>query len=418
MTAPRELARNVWSSAVTSVEARAREAPTHPASPTIPSKSDQSEPTQLSPRAWAATGCRLSPRLRVHGLCAFRGAIRLARVVTQPEDAARLGHHLGHVVESPRLESVSDSLHLPLLDDVALQLRVRLVVEYERRRVATLPSHRRLLVLPLVRLLLEERLELGELVEPSRGTRDELRATEGLVALEEETRVAGDDERRGRQQDDPGDDTSTGPGHHLGRRSRAGCYDRADRGAVPSSFGGRNRERRRIFASMVRLPSPRFQTRVARWTRRRAGRRTSPRRRPASGLTARSARVFETSACPSSSRRTSWSRRRCALAPPTDFSPPTPPSIANNDDSIPSPLPCPLPQIEFASVHLPRMCEAFDRASAADLPADHRDQSWSWVDDAVPAVVSVSRHPVVPRRRPNPHPRPRSPTRPIPNPGF
>ena len=196
------------------------------------------------------------------------------------------------------------------------------------------------------------------------------------------------------------------------------CYDRADRGAVPSSFGGRNRERRRIFASMVRLPSPRFQTRVARWTRRRAGRRTSPRRRPASGLTARSARVFETSACPSSSRRTSWSRRRCALAPPTDFSPPTPPSIANNDDSIPSPSPRPLPQIEFASVHLPRMCEAFDRASAADLPADHRDQSWSWVDDAVPAVVSVSRHPVVPRRRPNPHPRPRSPTRPIPNPGF
>lgn len=84
----------------------------------------------------------------------------------------------------------------------------------------------------------------------------------------------------------------------------------------------------------------------------------------------------------------------------------------------PSPSPRPLPQIEFASVHLPRMCEAFDRASAADLPADHRDQSWSWVDDAVPAVVSVSRHPVVPRRRPNPNPRPRSPTRPIPNPGF
>ena len=165
------------------------------------------------------------------------------------------------------------------------------------------------------------------------------------------------------------------------------------------------------FASMVRLPSPRFQTRVARWTRRRAGRRTSPRRRPASGLTARSARVFETSACPSSSRRTSWSRRRCALAPPTDFSPPTPPSIANNDDSSPSPSPNPLPQIEFASVHLPRMCEAFDRARAADLPADHRDQSWSWVDDAVPAVVSVSRHPVVPRRRPNPSPIP-DPTRP------
>ena len=78
------------------------------------------------------------------------------------------------------------------------------------------------------------------------------------------------------------------------------------------------------FASKVRLPSPRFQTRVARWTRRRAGRRTSPRRRPASGLTARSARVFETSACPSSSRRTSWSRRRCALAPPTDFFSPYP----------------------------------------------------------------------------------------------
>jgi len=97
------------------------------------------------------------------------------------------------------------------------------------------------------------------------------------------------------------------------------------------------------FASMVRLPSPRFQTRVARWTRRRAGRRTSPRRQPASGLTARSARVFETSACPSSSRRTSWSRRRCALAPPTDFSPPTPPSIANNDDSFPFPLPQPAP---------------------------------------------------------------------------
>ena len=78
----------------------------------------------------------------------------------------------------------------------------------------------------------------------------------------------------------------------------------------------------------IRISAPgclRFQTRVARWTRRRAGRRTSPRRRPASGPTARSARVSETSACPSSSRRTSWSRRRCALAPPTDFSPPTPP---------------------------------------------------------------------------------------------
>lgn len=362
-------------------------------------------------------GCRLSPRLRVHGLCAFRGAIRLARVVTQPEDAARLGHHLGHVVESPRLESVSDSLHLPLLDDVALQLRVRLVVEYERRRVATLPSHRRLLVLPLVRLLLEERLELGELVEPSRGTRDELRATEGLVALEEETRVAGDDERHGRQQDDPGDDTSTGPGHHLGRRSRAGCYDRADRGAVPSSFG-RNRERRRFC---IEGPAAVSQISNARRTMDATASWKAYIASSAAGVGAYGAECARLRDLGMSELVEAHVVESTEVRPrPSNgfFLPQPHPRSRTTTTQSPSPSPRPLPQIEFASVHLPRMCEAFDRASAADLPADHRDQSWSWVDDAVPAVVSVSRHPVVPRRRPNPNPRPRSPTRPIPNPGF
>lgn len=105
-------------------------------------------------------------------------------------------------METPRLERVTQPLHVPSLDVVPLDLAVLLVVQHQRHRVPLLPLDADAVVVSLLDLLLEELFERRKPVQSSRWARDEDRPADGLVGGVKDARGVCAQRRRDRREGD------------------------------------------------------------------------------------------------------------------------------------------------------------------------------------------------------------------------
>ena len=123
-------------------------------------------------------------------------------------------------MEPPRLQRLAHRVRAPRLDVVPLHLRVLPVEDHQRHGMAAFPPHGGLLERTLLHFILEKLLEVGMLVQASRGAGNELSAAERSRLGERVGRGRVRDQRRRHQRDERGESARTRH-RKWGRRSAA-----------------------------------------------------------------------------------------------------------------------------------------------------------------------------------------------------